>query len=317
MIKKFIIIGAGISGLNTARKIKDYNLGSVQILEKSRGVGGRMATRRTLDTRFDHGAQFYRLKKDIIDLHQEWKQEGINHQWFVSVKGDHWCSNAGMTALAKSMTTNLEISLQKEIRTIRYENNLWKLVSTKDEEWFCENLIISSPTPQTVKLIEEVATQQLLDTEVVSEIKKITYNKALIGLVTLEEDILIDSDGYIEFISGHFFSISDQKKKGVSDIPALTITMSPSFSEAEFENSDEYILEKILKLFMIEYPKAKIKNSELKKWRYCQPQNQTKNLFLQLAPKLYLIGDAFGGSSLLGAIRSSEALCNLLIENDK
>ncbi len=317
MIKKFIIIGAGISGLNTARKIKDLDLGSVQILEKSRGVGGRMATRRTLDTRFDHGAQFYRLKNDITDLHQEWKQKGINHQWFVSAKGDHWCSNTGMTALAKSMITNLEISLEKEIRTIRYENNLWKLVSNKDEEWFCHNLIISSPTPQTVKLVEEVANQNLLDTNVLSEIKKITYSKALIGLVTLEEEFSIDPNGYLEFNTGHFFSISDQKKKGVSEIPALTITMSSSFSESEFEKSDEYILEKILKLFQSDYPNAKIKNAELKKWRYCQPQTQTKNLFLELAPKLYLIGDAFGGSSLLGSIRSSEALCNFLIEDDK
>jgi predicted NAD/FAD-dependent oxidoreductase len=276
-----------------------------------------MATRRTLDTRFDHGAQFYRLKSDITDLHQEWKKKGINHQWFVSVKGDHWCSNTGMTALAKSMITNLEISLEKEIRTIRYENNLWKLVSNKDEEWFCHNLIISSPTPQTVKLVEEVANQNLLDTNVLSEIKKITYSKALIGLVTLEEDFSIDPNGYLEFNTGHFFSISDQKKKGVSEIPALTITMSSSFSESEFEKSDEYILEKILKLFQSDYPNAKIKNAELKKWRYCQPQTQTKNLFLELAPKLYLIGDAFGGSSLLGSIRSSEALCNFLIEDDK
>ena len=72
-----------------------------------------------------------------------------------------------------------------------------------------------------------------------------------------------------------------------------------------------------LKLFQSDYPNAKIKNAELKKWRYCQPQTQTKNLFLELAPKLYLIGDAFGGSSLLGSIRSSEALCNFLIEDDK
>ena len=32
---------------------------------------------------------------------------------------------------------------------------------------------------------------------------------------------------------------------------------------------------------------------------------------------MYLIGDAFGGSSLLGAIRSSEALSNFLIESHK
>lgn len=48
MIKNFIVIGAGLSGLNIARKIKNLNLGSVWVVEKSRGVGGRMATRRII-----------------------------------------------------------------------------------------------------------------------------------------------------------------------------------------------------------------------------------------------------------------------------
>lgn len=312
MIKNFIVIGAGLSGLNIARKIKNLNLGSVLVVEKSRGVGGRMATRRTLDCRFDHGAQFYRLKADIKDLHQDWQQNGISHEWFVSSKGDHWCSKSGMTAFAKSMAEGLEISLEKEIQKIHYENNLWKLTSNKNEVWICQNLIISSPTPQTVKLLTSVANGPSL-----AEIKKINYTKALIALVTLEEDLMINASGYVEFDSSHYFSISDQRKKGVSDIPALTITMSADFSEQEFELADELILEKILKLFIADFPNAKIKGKELKKWRYCQPQTQFKNLFLEIAPRLYLIGDAFGGSSLLGAVRSSEALSNFLIESKK
>lgn len=317
MTKEFIVIGAGISGLSTARKIKKLNLGSVQILEKSRGVGGRMATRRTLDTRFDHGAQFYRLKEDIADLHHEWSLCGINQQWFVSGLGDHWCSPLGMTALAKSMTTDLDIFLEKEIQSIRYENNSWKLISNKNEEWICNNLIISSPVPQTIKMLEGIANEDFVDKKKFSEIKKISYTKALIALVTLEEDVVIDLNGYLEFSSGPFFSISDQKKKGVSTTPALTITMSSSFSEIEFENSDEIILNKMLKFLTLEYPHVKIKGAELKKWRYCQSKIQSENLFIELAPKLYLVGDAFGGASLLGAIRSSEALLSFLVEKNK
>jgi renalase len=317
MIKKFIVIGAGLSGLNTAKKIKELNLGSVQVVEKSRGVGGRVATRRALETCFDHGAQFYRAKSDIAELHQKWKESGISHQWFVSEKGDHWCSKSGMTALSKAMMAGLDISLGKEIQTIRYENNLWKLISNNNEEWFCHCLIISSPLPQTVKLLGDIENDQLLDINILSEIKKINYTKALIGLVVLEEDLVIGANGYAEFQTGPFFSISDQRKKGVSAVPAITITMSPVFSELEFEHSDEFILKKILKIFVTEYSNVKIKNAELKKWRYCQPQNKANKKFLEIAPKLYLIGDAFGGSSILGAVRSSEALCDFLIENNK
>ncbi len=317
MSKNFIVIGAGLSGLNTARKLQDLGLGSVQVLEKSRGVGGRMATRRTMDTRFDHGAQFYKLKSDVADLHRHWKEQKIAHQWFVSVKGDHWCSHTGMTAFAKDMAKDLDIGLEKEIRTVRFEKNQWKLISKKNEEWFCQNLIITAPTPQAIKLLEEVANEQIIEASILSEVKKITYTKALIGLVTLEEDVPIGTDGYLEFIEGDFFSISDQRKKGVSEIPALTVTMSPSFSENQFDHSDEVSLEKIKQLLIEKYPQIKIKNAELKKWRYCQPLVHSKDLFVKLAPHLYLIGDAFGGSSLLGAIRSSEALCNFLIEDHR
>lgn len=57
-----------------------------------------------------------------------------------------------------------------------------------------------------------------------------------------------------------------------------------------------------------------ILQAEFKKWRYCTVNTIYKNYFLEISPKLYLIGDAFGGASLSGALRSSNALCNYLID---
>ena len=314
MVLDYIIIGAGLSGLTAAKKINELKLGSVVILEKSRGVGGRMATRRTLGTRFDHGAQFYRLKKDIENLHEKWLLENVNSFWFDSIDGNHWCAKTGMTALAKSMTRNLEINLEKLITNIIYENGVWRVRSDKDEEWSARHLILSSPLPQSVKLLDGVVSQSSFKTKKYEEIKKIEYTKALIALVSFEEDIFINDSGYAEYKSGDFFSLADQKRKGISEIPALTITMSPQFSEEYFEHNDEVIIEEIIKRFSNQYPQLKILASELKKWRYCRPTSQYENLHCEIADNLYLIGDAFGGSSLLGAVRSAESLCQLLGE---
>jgi predicted NAD/FAD-dependent oxidoreductase len=68
-----------------------------------------------------------------------------------------------MTALPKSMIDNVEVLLEKQIRTVDLNNNIWKLTSDKGEEWFCKNLIITSPLPQTVKLLEELDKKSLLD----------------------------------------------------------------------------------------------------------------------------------------------------------
>ena len=52
-----IIIGAGMAGLACARKLADAGITPV-VLDKGRGIGGRVATRRVGDLQFDHGAQF-------------------------------------------------------------------------------------------------------------------------------------------------------------------------------------------------------------------------------------------------------------------
>ncbi|MEY4615275.1 MAG: hypothetical protein RJB66_235 [Pseudomonadota bacterium] len=271
-----------------------------------------MATRRTLDTRFDHGAQFYRLKEDIISLHKLWCDQAVTQSWFESDEGNHWCAKLGMTTLAKTLASNLEIGLEKQISTITFENGLWKIASDKNEEWICRNLILTSPMPQSVKLLEGAINQMSFKKDKFLELKKIEYTKALIALVTLEEEIFIHESGYLEFSSGDFFSIADQKRKAVSETPALSITMSPQFSEEFFEEKDDVILAAILKKFSSQYPEMKIKAAELKKWRYCRPTSQDKNLFCEIANNLFLIGDVFGGSSLLGAVRSAESLCQHL-----
>ncbi len=311
-MKDYIVVGAGLSGLQAAQFITEKKWGSVLLLEKSRGVGGRMATRRTLDTRFDHGAQFYRNKEDIAELHTRWSIKQLTHQWFKSDLGEHWCASAGMTALAKNLAEPINIKLEKLISKISYEGDCWSLTSDKEEKWYCKNLILSAPLPQSLAIIERSNLGLDQSRDDLAALRKIQYSKAVLALVVLEEDLFINKEGYKEFTDNDFFSIADQKQKGVSSIAALTITMSAEFSEKEFEQTDEIILNKILAKLQDQYPQVKLVGAELKKWRYCQVLSRYKDPFLELLPRLYLIGDAFGGPSLLGALRSSFAVCEAI-----
>ena len=56
-----IVIGAGISGLAAATELARAGCKTI-ILEKSRGIGGRMATRRVGAAVCDHGAQFFTVR---------------------------------------------------------------------------------------------------------------------------------------------------------------------------------------------------------------------------------------------------------------
>ncbi|NBX46609.1 MAG: FAD-binding protein [Chloroflexi bacterium] len=57
-LRRAVVIGAGPAGLSAASRLALAGV-DVTVLEKSRGIGGRVATRRTRDgLAFDHGAQF-------------------------------------------------------------------------------------------------------------------------------------------------------------------------------------------------------------------------------------------------------------------
>ena len=60
MKKKIAIIGAGLAGLVCANMLKEKN--TITVFEKSRGVGGRMATRYKDSFEFDQGAQYFTAK---------------------------------------------------------------------------------------------------------------------------------------------------------------------------------------------------------------------------------------------------------------
>ena len=55
------VVGAGIAGIACARTLMQAGH-RVSVFEKSRGTGGRMATRRTEFGSFDHGTQYFTVR---------------------------------------------------------------------------------------------------------------------------------------------------------------------------------------------------------------------------------------------------------------
>ena len=80
MRKNIAIIGSGLSGITIALELKEkFN---IEIFEKSRGVGGRMSTRKELPFVFDHGAQFFKIKTtDFTNFVSELLLEKVILPW--------------------------------------------------------------------------------------------------------------------------------------------------------------------------------------------------------------------------------------------
>jgi predicted NAD/FAD-dependent oxidoreductase len=162
------VIGAGLSGLIVARRLQA--LADVTVFEKSRGAGGRMATRYAGDFEFDHGAQFFTARSDsfraflqplieagaVADWQAEFAEfDGRTLTTLRSWIGDypHFVGSPRMNRIGKVMSADLNIALETTIATMARESDGWMLsdstgVRSGPFDW----LVLTAPGPQTATL---------------------------------------------------------------------------------------------------------------------------------------------------------------------
>ena len=78
---RICVVGAGMSGL-TAARVLSHQGHDVVVVDKARGPGGRMSTRRIDDLRFDHGAQYFTARDPHFSRHvTAWLNRGLVCAW--------------------------------------------------------------------------------------------------------------------------------------------------------------------------------------------------------------------------------------------
>lgn len=167
---KVAVIGAGLSGLVVARRLQ--MLADVAVFEKSRGPGGRMATRYVGDFEFDHGAQFFTARTEafqaflrpLIDLgvvaewHADFAEYDRNSMTTLRSWGDDYPRYVGaprMNCIGKTLSADVHVAVETAITTIIRSNDGWFVSDGDDMEsgpydW----LVLTSPAAQTAALAE-------------------------------------------------------------------------------------------------------------------------------------------------------------------
>lgn len=125
MVEHVAIIGAGMAGLSAARVLRGAGV-RCTLLDKSRGLGGRMATRRAGDLQFDHGAQYFTAKGERFrQLVAEWRAAGCAAEWFEGA----FVGTPGMTAPARALAQGCEIVTGCEVKALRRDGAGWTILT--------------------------------------------------------------------------------------------------------------------------------------------------------------------------------------------
>ncbi|XGW00294.1 MAG: NAD(P)/FAD-dependent oxidoreductase [Leptolyngbya sp. BL-A-14] len=183
------VIGAGMAGLACAKQLQATG-DRVVVLEKSRGVGGRIATRRLHETLADHGTCYLTPKGEAFcHLLEPLLATGVVQSWTDIVhtlspdgtlsespaaeRYPRYSAPAGMTAIAKSLATNLEIRLSHLVQSLTLvDNAYWQLTAQKTnpdqtkatETVTARAIVLAIPAPQASALLQTLPSNVLSET---------------------------------------------------------------------------------------------------------------------------------------------------------
>lgn len=315
--KSAIVIGGGIAGILAARKLQHNGVG-VTVIDKGRGVGGRMATRRIDSDRFDHGAQFFTVRTpEFRKLVDEWLAIGIAKEWsrgFPSTPGDdstdghpRYCGCNGMKSIVKYLAQGLLIHDQTPVTSITHGESGWTVVAEDGRIWQADILLMTPPVPQTLDLLGSVV--EALDSSIANKLTSVTYDRCLALMVRFPGSVSLGPSGALQVNGEPIAWLADNGVKKISpETGTLTIHAGPRFSEEHWDTPEPEVVNRLLKALPIAVAPNPIK-AKLHRWRYAQPVTGLAEpvLFTATPGPIAFAGDAFGGAKVEGAALSGEA----------
>lgn len=301
-----IVIGAGISGLIAARRLQKAGW-NVQILEKSRGLGGRMATRRVDTAHFDHGAQYFTmhsmffrsLVEDLQDqgLVKGWCRGFLNTDRQLILDGyQRFYAPQGMSSIAKFIAKPLTIHQNTQVTQLTQQDNTWRLETQDNSRFEADAVILSAPVPQSLSLLEKAENLHITEKQH-AQLKQIKYDPCLALMATLDGPSGLGEPGAIriEDPMSPLLWIADNVQKGISTTPCITVHGTPHFSRKHWKTPREEAGALLWEAAQ-RYISANLVSQQTHGWRFAQPQTVTENksFFLESRVPLLLAGDAFG-----------------------
>jgi predicted NAD/FAD-dependent oxidoreductase len=313
-----LVVGAGISGLLAARELAAAGL-SVVVAEKSRGLGGRMATRRFDAGVCDHGAQFFTAKTaEFAKIVEAASAEELVERWcdgFPDGNGRLPDSRHArlrgrptMNAFAQRFGRGLDVRFCWKTTAVAATGKGWRATSEFGDSIEAPALFLSAPLPQSLDLLDAGGVS--LPQNERAELRSCLYHPCFSLMARLRGNSAVPEPGAIyPFLNeGHepLGWIADNRRKGISpEAATLTILAGREFSGRHFDAEPAAVIELMLSAAE-PWLGSEIVERRLHRWRYSEPVRAFAEPFRRAscAAPLYFIGDAFGGSRVEGAALS-------------
>lgn len=317
------IIGAGLSGLTLARHLGDSVM--VDVFEKSTRPGGRIASRVTKDTTFDHGAQFIVVKtpafadfiSPMVDggIIKDWQarfvefdgQEVLNRRQWTS-EFPHYVGCPSMAAIGEWLSTGLNIHYDQTVTNLKQQHGQWS-VSTAQGTWptSYDWVIVTTPAEQAAALLPE-------ETRFNAALSDIHMLPCYALMVTLKEDPGFDFDAALvkhSNISWVSVNHSKPERQGFSLLVHAANAWAADNSDLSPDAVSEAMQSTLCKVTGLD--PALIKHCEVKHWRYANiTKHENGPFFVDNKFQLAACGDWCIAGRVEAAFTSASLLADKL-----
>lgn len=165
-MRRVVVVGAGLAGLTCAKTLQAGGC-EVVVLEKSRGVGGRLSTRRSDLTQYDHGAQYFTARDErFIAFINDRLADGSVAVWAPrldvklaqTITEPWYVGTPGMSSLGRAQAIGLDVRTEVRVQLMSRREGHWQLAmedgSTLDG---FDAVVVAVPNAQAMPLLAEHA----------------------------------------------------------------------------------------------------------------------------------------------------------------
>jgi len=324
-----------MAGLSCGRSLHASGY-SVVLLEKSRGAGGRVATRRAHDTRIDHGLPCFwdqgPLTRQLIDeaiaanLLQPWPRDRATY-----------CHPNGNSEIGKFLARDLDVRLQHRVTTLTAiektsgrgktakSEPLWQLECDDLTETFLAKAVaIAIPAPQIAELLRaaDLGESTPEPTEVLAQLDAVIYDPCITVMAGYPSEMPLPSWRALDF-EGHSLLQwigCDSSKRDNPSQPVFVIHSSPEFAERYLNATDlDAVAHKLLGHAATAIPFRFTAPDwfQIHRWRYAIPKRFVRARCLSVNAPLPLAcaGEWALGNNIEAAIASGQAAARILQES--
>lgn len=329
------VIGAGVAGLTCAQQLHQAGY-RVVVVEKSRGLGGRLATRRLQGTHADHGVCYLKPKDDPAQCPEsnpfkaflttllnpsEKSDHPILQPWTDTIheldaegrlkpsdRAPRYASPTGISTIAKVLGTGLNIWLSQRVEAICLIGQGWELqceVEGTRSSLTATAIVSAIPAPQAATLLESIPNA----TDILAQVRSIRFS-ACISAIAVYPSRDLSTISWKGVTSAHDPTIGwvglDSSKQNSPSQPVVVVQSTAAFAKSHLETSDlnpigQTLLNRAAQC--LEPWLADPETLQVHRWRYAFPINPLAEKFLSAnthAPLLFT-GDWCGGNRVESA----------------